>query len=144
MARVARIDGQDFKRREPWGVFALSAITFGIYFLVWYYKVNDEARRYLRDDSIRPGLSVVAIFIPIVAWVSIWRTGERIVRIQGRAGTVERLSPGVALLLSFLTVLAAVGAFLPFQAVYMQTHLNAAWDAANASTPTEAAALSRG
>ncbi|MGZ4663863.1 MAG: DUF4234 domain-containing protein, partial [Frankiaceae bacterium] len=31
------------KTRGPWAVWLLSIITFGIYFLVWYYKINNEA-----------------------------------------------------------------------------------------------------
>ena len=37
---------------SPAVVLALSFLTLGIYFLVWYYKINDEIRRH--DPSI-PG-----------------------------------------------------------------------------------------
>jgi hypothetical protein len=33
-----------------------------VYWYVWYYKINDEAKRYLQDESIKPWISVVAIF----------------------------------------------------------------------------------
>ena len=41
MADLVMIDGQEFKRRSPWGVFGLSAITLEIYHVVWYYRIND-------------------------------------------------------------------------------------------------------
>lgn len=126
MAFTVTINGQEYKHRNPWGVFALSAITLGIYFLVWYYKINDEVRRFLQDETIRPAVSVVALFVPIVNLVSIWRCGERIVRVEEKTGAAEQLSPFVALLLSFVT---------PFQSVYMQSHLNGVWLSASAEHP---------
>jgi hypothetical protein len=50
MATTVSIDGQVYKRRSPLGVIGLSLITIGIYGLYWYYKVNDEARTYLRTS----------------------------------------------------------------------------------------------
>ena len=52
MAQTVTIAGQQFKKRNIVGVWiGLPLITLGIYVLVWIYKVNNEARRFLRDDS---------------------------------------------------------------------------------------------
>ena len=43
MAELVTIEGQQFKKRSPLGVWLLGLVTAGIYMLVWYYKINDEA-----------------------------------------------------------------------------------------------------
>ncbi|MDQ6712097.1 MAG: DUF4234 domain-containing protein, partial [Candidatus Dormibacteraeota bacterium] len=49
MAQNVVVDGETFKRRNVVGVWlGLPLITFGIYHIVWYYKINNEARRFLR------------------------------------------------------------------------------------------------
>lgn len=130
MAELVTAEGQEFKRRSPLGVWLLSLVTGGIYGLVWLYKVNDEARRYLSDDSIKPALSVLA-FIPgaalfyIPPLVSIFRTGERVGRMQERAGVREG---GISAVLAVLGLLVLV-----LDVPYIQSHLNRAWDAARAA-----------
>ena len=94
MAEIVTIEGQEFKQRNIWAVWiGLPLITLGIYSLVWYFKINDEARRYLRDESIRPGISVLAVtlgaLVIVPAFVSIWNTANCIQRMQQNAG-VER------------------------------------------------------
>ncbi len=42
----------------------LSLITFGIYGLVWLYKIHDEMLLHTRDLSIKPGAAVGFLFIP--------------------------------------------------------------------------------
>ena len=122
MAEVLTIGGQEYKRRSPWGVWGLTFLTLGIYGLVWYFKINDEARRYLGDDRIKPGLAVLAQFVPIVQWVSIYNTGERIGRMQDKVGDVpSRVVP-------ILGVVASL--FLVLHIVYYQAELNKVWDRA--------------
>lgn len=65
-------------------------ITLGIYHVVWWYKINREARDLDADIEVSPALAVVAItlgaLIIIPPWVSIFKTGERIGRMQSAAG----------------------------------------------------------
>jgi hypothetical protein len=124
MAQTVVVGNQTFKRRNIIGVWlGLPLITFGIYHLVWYYKINNEARRYLADDKISPGISVLAItlgaFLIIPPFVSVYNTGSRIARMQERAGLDSRIEPVVALLLTFVFGL---------HTLYMQSHLNRIWD----------------
>ena len=58
------------KTRGPWVVWLLSLVTFGIYFLYWYYKVNNEVREYDGSIEVEPGISLLAQFIPIANIVS--------------------------------------------------------------------------
>jgi Domain of unknown function (DUF4234) len=124
MAQTVVVGNQTYKRRNIVGVWlGLPLITLGIYSYVWIYKVNDEARRFLRDDSIKPALSVLA-FIPgfiliIPPFVAIYRTGKRIARMEESAGVPSRASGGLGLLLAFIFTLYPL---------YYQSHLNGLWD----------------
>ena len=60
MATVVDIDGELYKQRSPTGAWLLTLVTLLVYWFLWYYKVNDEARRYLRDQSIKPWVAVLA------------------------------------------------------------------------------------
>lgn len=44
----------------------LGFITFGIYFLVWIYKIHNEMLNHTGDRSISPGKAIGFIFIPIL------------------------------------------------------------------------------
>jgi len=145
------VDGQDYRRRSPMAVWLLSLFTLGIYAMVWHYKANDEARRYLRDPQILPGLSLIAFalngavvtplvlylfladritFLGVVLWlavglpfaipamVSVYRTGERIARMQEKAGR-EPTSSGIVGVLALPALLATVP--------YYQAELNQIW-----------------
>jgi Domain of unknown function (DUF4234) len=124
MSQTVVIGNQTYKKRNIVGVWlGLPFITLGIYSYVWIYKVNDEARRFLRDDSIKPALSVLA-FIPgailvIPPLVTIYRTGKRIARMEEVGGSPSRASGGLGLLLAFIFTLYPL---------YYQSHLNGLWD----------------
>src|SRR3954447_21639399 len=45
------------KTRNPWGVWLLSLITFGIYGWYWYYKINEETREYSPAVDVQPGIA---------------------------------------------------------------------------------------
>ena len=130
MAQQVVIGNEVFKRRNPVGAaVGLPIITLGVYYFVWYYKINNEARRYLRDPSIRPGVSLLAItlgiFIIVPPFVSIYRTGERVRRMQMNAQITDRCEPWIAL------VLALLFRFFLFSldVLYLQFQLNTVWDA---------------
>ena len=61
MAETVTIEGQAYLQRNPLGVLGLTFITLGIYGLYWFYKVNEEIKRYTRDDTISPGRSLLAV-----------------------------------------------------------------------------------
>lgn len=117
--------GAQVRIRRPWGVFALTIVTFGIYYLFWYYATNRE----LRDYGIRvvPSLSMLAITVGglliVPPFVSEWRFFRRIAEAQERAGLHERINHLVGFGLYLLALI-----FLPFEAVYAQHHLNRIWE----------------
>lgn len=87
------------KDRSPAAVLGLSIITLGIYYLVWYYKINAEIRAHDPDIKVRPGLAVLAQFFPLANLVSGYSTAARIRQMQLDDGATQTISPVVALLL---------------------------------------------
>jgi len=118
MAEIITIEGQEYKIRNPWGAWGWSFLIIPYY--VWYFRLNDEARRYLKDESISPGLATLAQVVPIVHWISIWRTGDRISRMQQQAGLEPTVQPILGLLASL---------FAALHVVYYQSELNKVWGA---------------
>jgi len=124
MSQAVMLGNETYKKRNVVGVWlGLPFVTLGIYSYVWTYKVNDEARRFLRDDSIKPGLSVLAFFpgfiLIVPPFVAIYRLGTRIARMEEAAGIPSRASGGIGLLLAFVFSLYPL---------YYQSHLNGLWD----------------
>ena len=123
MAEVLNLGGYEFKKRSPLGVWGLTIITITIYGLVWYFKINREAKEYLGDESIRPGVSVLALFpgflLIVPPFISIYRTGERIDRMQEKAGVQQQVTPALGLLTYLVYSL---------HTAYYQSGLNKIWD----------------
>lgn len=135
MGDVVTIDGQTFKKREPLGVLGLTLITFGIYGFYWYYQVNDEIRRYTRDESISPTRSLMAILfgwiIIVPPFIAVYNTAQHVQAIERREGIQPIIEP--ALVVIFMLLLSIIVGF------YMQAHLNPMW--AQSSPPPSSSAL---
>jgi uncharacterized protein DUF4234 len=127
VAEQVRVRGTHVKIRNPFLVFVWSIVTLGIYYVVWYYKVNRE----LRDAGgidVSPGIALLAITIgwivlvpPFVSW---YRTFARIADAQRAAGASSEANP----ILGFIFYVIAVF-FLPIEVVYAQDELNKLWRA---------------
>lgn len=93
------------KRRNPVNVFLLSLVTFGVYFLVWYYKINRELRDHHNID-VSPGLALLAITLGSVVvvpfFVSIAKTGGRIALAQQKSTGHDDCSGLIGCLLLFV------------------------------------------
>jgi drug/metabolite transporter (DMT)-like permease len=112
------------KTRNPWGVWLIALITLGVYFFVWYYKVNRELRDYDPDIEVEPGIALLAVLLGwivifIFAWVSVYRTGDRIQQAQTTSGANEPCNGWLGILLYILG---------GFNMVYYQSQLNKVWD----------------
>jgi uncharacterized protein DUF4234 len=132
VAELVTIGGQTYKKRDPLGVLGLSFITFGIYWWYWYWAINDELRRYERDETIRPGIALLAVtlgwFLIVPPFISMYNTSLHLVKDQQRLGIAQQLSPAInVILLLFIGI--ATG-------IYTQEHLNRVWDAARGTSPT--------
>lgn len=120
---VVTSDGIGYKRRNPWGVLLLSFVTLGIYFFVWWYKINNELKNIgIKSDPTMSTLAVTLgaiVVVPVL--VSYYKTADRIRQAQEKAGASERMIP----ILGFILWLV----ISTFTAVYYQSQLNKAWDA---------------
>jgi Domain of unknown function (DUF4234) len=117
------------KRRSPWGVAFLPYITFGIYFLVWYYRINQEMAelgRSRQDTRLgrSPGTSVIAVSVGALLIVpAVWSLVNTFKRIQ----VTQRIA-GAQPITGWIGVV--LGIFVgPALHAYMQIGLNDAWDA---------------
>ena len=115
--------GRAGKTRNIWLVWLIwPLITLGIYHLVWYYKINREARDFDENIDVKPGLSLLAVLIGwiiiIPPFVSIYRTGERIAQMQEDAGMERSCNGWIGLVLSF---------FVSLYSLYYQYELNRIW-----------------
>jgi len=116
----------EVKVRNPWAVALLPFVTFGVYHLVWWYRVNRELRDYGRakgyDLGQNPTASLLALFpgflLLIPPLVSYWRGAKRMQGASRIAGQ-EPLNGWIALLLYFLLP--------PGLWAYMQVGLNDVW-----------------
>jgi hypothetical protein len=117
------------KTRDPLGVALLTLVTLGIYFFVWYYKVNREMSdlgRARGTDELgdSPGTSLLAVtlgaLIIVPAIVSIYNTFQR-TQTAARLTGAEPLNGWIALILYVL-----LGIAFP---AYLQSGLNKVWGA---------------
>jgi hypothetical protein len=124
--------GSMAKTRDPLGVLLLTLVTLGVYFFVWYYKVNREMSELGRargTDELgdNPGNSLLAVtlgaLIIVPAIVSLYNTFLR-TQAAARLTGVEPLNGWIALA---LYLFLGIG-FAP----YLQSGLNKVWGAQTA------------
>lgn len=127
MAEMVTIDGQQYLKRNPLGVLGLTLITLGVYFLVWYYKVNGELRRAENDQSISPTRSLMAMIfgwiLIVPPFIAMYNTAKHVQALESRRGVGQTVEP--ALTVVFMLVIGFVNG------LYLQEHLNRAWGAAS-------------
>ena len=120
--------------RNPWAVFVLALVTFGVYYLYWYYQANRE----LKDFGVgrHPVVSVLAVvpgaLLIVPPFVSWWCFIGRVQQAEARAGAAGRVDHGLAV------ALYVVGIFLvPIELVYTQQHLNDVWQQMRPQPPAD-------
>jgi hypothetical protein len=126
MAEIVTIEGQQYKKRSPFGVWLLIFPTIGIYILVWTYKIHQEIKQFLKDESISPGLATFSMIVPIWNYYTIYKAGERIGTVQSRAGMQTDVQPVLGLVAGIVAAL---------HIVYYQGLLNSVWDRYSQSPP---------
>jgi len=143
MAEQVVIPGSDYpaKIRSLWAVALLPLVTLGIYFLVWYYKINKEmtslgrARGRTRELGDSPGKSLLAVtlgaLIIVPAIISLVHTVQRIQLTQRLTREGDVLNGWIALILFFVVS--------PALYAYMQSGLNESWQAMRGSPAAPAA-----
>ena len=124
------IQGQTYPKRSPLVVLGLVLITIGIYGFYWYYKVNEEIKRYTGDETISPSRSLLAVipgFLLIVPpFIAYYNTANHIVRMQEQRGLGSQISPALVVILGLVIWIG--------MAAYVQEHLNRIWESAAAGS----------
>lgn len=136
MAEEVVVPGVEYhpKIRSLWGVALLPFVTIGIYFFVWYYKINKEmaalGRARGKSDELgdSPGISLLAVtlgaFVIVPPLLSLINTFKRIQATQRLTGGGDVLNGWIGLVL-YLVLAPALYA-------YMQDGLNKSWTAVRA------------
>ena len=131
MADMVTIEGKQYKRRNPLGVLGLSIITLGIYFFVWYYRINDELRQSENDPTISPTRSLMAMIfgwlIVVPPFIAMYNTAKHVQAMEARRGVQQTLEPALTIVLIFVFSLG--------NGIYIQEHMNRGWDAAGSKAP---------
>ena len=130
MAELVSIQGQRYLKRNPLGVLGLSFITLGIYFFYWYYQINDELRRFERDETISPVRSLMAIIfgwiIIVPPFIAMYNTAKHVQAVEQRLTIQPQLEPALVIV---ILLFVSIG-----NGVYIQEHLNRIWDRAGCAT----------
>ncbi len=127
MAETVSIEGRPYLKRNPLGVLGLTVITLGIYFFYWYWKINDELRLVQHDESIGPTRSLMAMIfgwlIIVPPFIAMWNTANHVQALEERVGVRQTVEPAITIVIMLVFSLA--------NGIYIQSHLNRAWDAAS-------------
>jgi hypothetical protein len=125
------IEGRSYPKRNPLVVLGLSFITLGIYFLYWYYKVNDELRTFEHDDSISPVRSLMAMLfgwiVIVPPFIAMYNTAKHVQGSEQRLSIQPQLEPALTIV---ILLFVAIG-----NGIYVQEHLNRIWDRAAGEPP---------
>jgi hypothetical protein len=83
------------KKRSPWGGWWLMVITCGVYYFVWYHKVNAELAAVTGQRQAPWGQWWNQI-IPVWGLFGLHHTAVRLNNAHAAVGSSVRVSPGVA------------------------------------------------
>jgi hypothetical protein len=141
MAQEVQIPGtpSTAKIRSVWAVALLPFVTLGIYYFVWYYKINREmadlgrARGKTDELGDSPGKSLLATtlgaLIIVPALVSTYNTAKRIQAAE-RLNGIQPLNGWLALVMYLLIA--------PVFWAYEQSELNKVWQQLGQTPQVEA------
>jgi hypothetical protein len=127
----------EVKVRNPWAVALLPFVTFGIYHVIWWYKINKELKAYGEakgyDLGQNPTNSLLALFpgflIIVPPLVSYYRGTKRVQGASKIAGR-EPVSGWITLILYLL--------LSPAMFAYLQVSLNNVWEQEAEALPGQA------
>ena len=104
--------------RSPVTIILLGIVTCGIYLYMWVYKVSDETRQNLGDESIEPGKIILFTILSCGLYLIYWyyQMGSHIQRLYEKKGLTAE---------DETTLLLILGVAFPLGAIYIiQDRLN--------------------
>jgi hypothetical protein len=107
--------GPVFRKQGAWALWWLVVITCGIYYYVWYHRINRELSTFLRRDVPADGQWWCQL-IPIYNLIGLARTAKRVNEAHAAVGSPTRVS-------SFVTWFWAP-AWFASQTRYLQRRIN--------------------
>lgn len=129
MAAMGTAAGQQMKQRSPIGVWLLGLVTFGIYSLVYWYKIHVELGQFDPRREVKPVFELMSVwllaFTIVLPILSILHLAERIRNAQTAVGLPEDCSGGLGILFAILS---------GTHVIYFQSRLNQVI-AANSTVP---------
>jgi hypothetical protein len=87
-----RTASQTVTKQGAWGLWWLCGLTFGIYYLVWYQRINKELSAVLGREHTGDG-QWWSQFIPIYGLIGLARTAGRLNAAHTLVGSPTRVSP---------------------------------------------------
>jgi hypothetical protein len=81
---------QIVRKQGAWGLWWLCVITFGIYYFVWYHRINRELCALLGTAQPGDGQWWCQL-IPIYAWIGLARTAKRVNAAHASVGSPTRV-----------------------------------------------------
>jgi uncharacterized protein DUF4234 len=112
------------QHRGPWFVALIGLITFGIYWIYWYYKTGEEVKRYSGEGLGGILWLVIALVIGIVMW---FVAPSEVGNLYGREGKERPVSGKTG----FWMLLPLVGYFV--WTIKVQGALNRFWESKGAT-----------
>jgi hypothetical protein len=126
---MGTVTGLQMKQRSPIGVWLLGIVTFGIYPLVYWYKVHAELGQFDPRREVSPVFELMSVwllgFTIVLPILSIVHLAERIRNAQTAVGLSEDCSGGLGILFAILS---------GTHVIYYQSKLNQVI-AANSTVP---------
>jgi hypothetical protein len=121
------------RKQGPWGLWWLTGLTFGIYYVVWYHRINRELCSVLGRDVPADG-QWWSQLVPVYGLVGLARTAGRVNAAHAAVGSPTRVG-------SFMTWFLAPMWF-GSQTRYLQRRINILHDisAAKSVVPVAVAA----
>jgi hypothetical protein len=109
------------QKQGAWGLWWIVGLTFGIYYYVWFNRINRELCAFAPEVNVRDASCAWwSQLIPIYNLVALARTAKRVNAAHQAIGSPVRVS-------SFVTWFWAP-AWFSSQTRYLQRRINALWD----------------
>jgi len=111
------------QKQGAWGLWWLCVITFGIYYFIWYQRINNELSAFNNRAERGAETQWWSQLIPIYGFIALVHTAGRLNASHSAIGSPVRVGGGTTVIACF---------WFNSQTRYLQRRLNALWDTSTA------------